>query len=725
MVKNVEIETEESYKEISSILTDYYNNLYIWLKKYSLIHFFNFNKDDPETVIKSAFIKAVSRPFFIFYLRKRQAAFHFCIKELSNLLENPEYNKNNLIKVHSFCKALTDMNANYLIRNPQNQIKPFDELFKYAQFGDKYIKSINGEDPSTKKKFFDSNKLRMCYKKMMSLTQDTSKSLLLEHVLLFGGEESFWGVLPKDIGKYYIDQFIKFEKDHYVLSTKGLIYVDNNRIIMDAFKDFGRRNTEIMRYYFENYRHMCLINGLDQRQSADSSIFLHQNDFIKKLFEHEKNERKKNGPKIQLEDLGNFVYQFSELWGISTKAVFIHDINVEKNTSDINKLFEFLLLNENERNEEEQKEFFRDSVFEKIRHLNISKNEEDVILVEKTEEDNKGCYDVYVRIGTERNNEIDKGIYFWFSNFNKKEIKHFFFLKIFLSFRDKIVDIIEKSNMKAVVLSRSEAQRERALSISKSLTHANSQRYMNLKFGENGEDDFEKAKSKYHLLISNEWISSIYRKIIRDGNNQSDSLYEELVTLYGDELEDWEDASPFSFGEVIQLSDVVAEKLSNYNNKKIYLIYEKKIYLAEIIVKGLEYCKEFQEVSILPKIGDGLMAIELVIPLMVENMIHHSGGSETLYVEITDTGDLIFENEAKKEGKEAEKEKEKIRECMDIYPWVYRGCSVTLWTMKHAINDLNKIILRYFGGEDPIVRMSVEETNNHFKVIIYGYFRRR
>ena len=45
--------------------------------------------------------------------------------------------------------------------------------------------------------------------------------------------------------------------------------------------------------------------------------------------------------------------------------------------------------------------------------------------------------------------------------------------------------------------------------------------------------------------------------------------------------------------------------------------------------------------------------------------------------------------------------------------------------MKHAINDLNKIILRYFGGEDPIVRMSVEETNNHFKVIIYGYFRRR
>ena len=162
--------------------------------------------------------------------------------------------------------------------------------------------------------------------------------------------------------------------------------------------------------------------------------------------------------------------------------------------------------------------------------------------------------------------------------------------------------------------------------------------------------------------------------------------------------------------------------LERYNNKKLYIFYNDINHRVEIKIKGIDNCKNFQEVSTLAKIGGDLMAIEAVIPLMAENMVQHSGGNErNLEIIVEKNGDLIFKNEIV----EGEKERSIIIDCTDIYPWVYNDSSVTLWTLKHAVNDLNKVIMDMLKAKEPVMTMVPDYVDNSFLVVVSGYFRRR
>lgn len=250
-----------------------------------------------KNLLKIAFIKAVSRPFFVYHIRLRQAAFSFCLEVIDKLLfeggepdvssivsdtdsisekleKSPEqFNELSndilnlqkhimqfpeglfsLVLLKTLVKALADMNANYLIRK-----KVLDKLFKFAEKGESFyismnrltsnIKAINNAGNPMLEEIlknareadyfitgiFTNDSLLHYLKKDVVLSRDETKSLLLEHVLLSGNEKTYFNL--ENIGrKPGIKDFTDETGD---ITVVGRMYLENNTILKHILSDEG------------------------------------------------------------------------------------------------------------------------------------------------------------------------------------------------------------------------------------------------------------------------------------------------------------------------------------------------------------------------------------------------------------------------------------------------------------------------------------------------------
>lgn len=724
---SIEIESEHSVIMIKNILDDYYRHLYEWLNKSDLMPDSRIDED----IFGSAFIKSISRPFFTYYIRKRQASFSFCICELDSQLKKSVPNDNGkkksiLMRINSLCKALTDMNANYMIRCPDNNLdvktnSPIDMLIKWAEEGDKYYDDNTG--------IFNSKALRLCYKKIMSLTQDTTKSLLLEHVLIYESEKGFFN---NKTFSHHVERFLKkesrpevnFENASHLtiqkLSTIGLIYLENNRIIIDAFKNFQERNTDLNPYYFDNFQDLC-------RENDSEFLIRDDGDGLDFLYEKEQEQTKLVIFK-DIKQLFRFSQDFSKKFQLQTKAVFVHDKRIKN--SDINRFFEYVLVDDELENGVKE-EFYRDSVFTTIRETGITdssdNNEEIVFFIEKDGERCKS-YDVLIRIRIESyRNDLDEGVYFWFSGFELQERKQWFFLKMFLAFRCKIEELISRENMEARIYERVEAQREKALNIDKASSHANKERYLNLHFSdldEKNDDKYsEKIVSKYLLFVSNEWISSLYRQLIRDSYTTKGSLYLNVENLYNSEANGCKQL--YDKKCVKDNIDIIVKK-----HNKMYILYRNIVNEVKIVYNDFSDDRG-TFAAVFPRYGAEFQMLALLIPLMVENMVVHSNddGKNVLEVIINESGTLVFKNEKKVE--DPNKEIEKIEKYLDVFPWVCETKQhICLWTLKHSFRVLDEIIRKKESKNAKIneekriaVSFSYSIEDESFSVYIDGFLR--
>lgn len=707
----IDTESETATRKILNILEDYYINAYSWLKREEFIYEDEIQYEDFE----NAFIKSISRPFFIFHLRKREAAFTFCLKKLNYQLNKKDENYDFRL-IETLVKALADMNANYIIRQ-----STYEKLIKIAVLGDNIQR-----DENLKRKYFSSINYLHSIKKMMSLTQDTTKSLLLEYLLVEGKEDNFFQVDGK-CDSLCINNFYNSADSEIIITVKGLLYLENNRIIKDALKDIskGKITGECnVPYFFDNFKNVCAINQCSSITGEKFQSFVG----IYRGFYSETGEFD-----IGINEIDGKISTLISLFDNKLSVVsFVWDKGVSQNSNDINKLFEFFML-ANNTEFKIRKAFYNDINFKKLHDtLNKENNDvNDVIFLEdgillKYKKDKEDC---------DGKEDLDESLYLKISGFDINSIIHWYLVKILLTLRSDFAKLIKKSNMSVIISERSRKMRESALKINKASTHSNRGVYMNMLFYNNQtynplveknifchvEEKF--PLEKYLQLISNEWLSSEYRKVVRDGlyndKGEHGGLYADL---------DWQKntdnisvIAAYQKENLISFFGLKNEELETQKYEMHFLNDNtKKFEKVDIEFKGLGNLDKFKYIASLSPIGN-MQPLVLIITLMAENVIKHNlNTNHSLEVEFLNNGSLLFKNKCL-----PNLSYDKINDILNCYPWIYEKVSInkedphiTLWTLKHVFMVLSKIIDREIS-----LRITIEnlENQNSFQIEIKNF----
>lgn len=754
------IDSERSSKEIEALLLLYYNNGKNIISKYTLF-------DNIETLVwKIAFIKAISRPFFIYHIRQRQAAFTFCIRILNELLDADKSIKN-CVLVQVLVKSLSDLNANYLLR-----CEILEKLISYAETGDNYYKDIDNKVSADsiefyQKRLFRSESLLHYLKKDIVLSRDTTKSLLLEYVLLENDEIDFFDHGHQTNYSGLIEGFVADGS----LTAKAILYLENNVILKNGLADTEAGNNlqklqssivaDSYLYFFSNLNDLWRLNTGEELKSSlevleNYSLLTQQiNNFDKQVHESRT-------------DLSKFIDQLFE--SVNGKnAPKMQTIAFVYDHCESNSLFQFFTLAGNPAEGTEILEqckfgdlktsqaFFYDKNLDEI-HSNLYETngkKRDIFFIKDNLTVSEECSSeapkkaLIVRLG---NNVIpdnfsndakspDESIYLQIWGFDEKNIKHWFSLKLLLTLRESFVKLIDKINLQELVEERKIDAQKAALAIKKATTHAQCDKYYKLDFlhensfqaeqfynyyiksGEKATEVLPILYDKYIQLLSDDFLASVYKKII----NYQDCFKKspaELGTLAKKIDNIWFGSSKLNRKEDVDyIRDLFASDL--YVNKviNITLYRENTIrnvkFSVTIKLNILEH--DWENRAILCWNGEisSDMSLVVLFVLMIVNAAEHGDG-DAIEIVISDDG-ICFTNKMHSDSTATCKEIEnQIEKNYSIPPWVMEKQHLTLWTLYHAKNIVKEgkgecitpQIEVLNDGEDLIYKIKIDIIRN-------------
>lgn len=525
------INGEDGCQEIEKILELFYNNgnaifnMCIKKSKKKVTQ----DEEYSECLWKVALIKAISRPFFIYHIRQRQAAFSFCLRELNAELYSPDIGigtdeeKWNGVLIKTLVKALSDMNANYLIRK-----EILEKLIEYAKYGDNQFSEVD---------------LIHYIKRTITLSRDFTKSLLLEYILLFDSENAFFEeeVRTVEVANIkrdsMIERFIeKNEAQNSRLTIYGKLYLENNTILKDMLgKDnnldkvisyaFPENNNVTKDLYFmSNFIELWNLNSSNKAMFSKNIYIAYKqlrdkiksfagdsevdrvdfsgelNKFLDKICERNGG----NAPRlralffVQDQKEKTQINEIIPVGGTKTEQ----DLMVRKQAP----LFRFFTLAGDPAESKERLEcryegistsqafFYDGNVVELNRTLDKNASSSIFFIRDELSKD-ENAEALIVRFGTEimqeeipeKENSIggpsvdadytDQSIYVQIWGFDKQRLEHWFSLKLLLTLREEIVEVIEKVNLNQLIESRKVAMQKSALSISKASTHSQAEKY--------------------------------------------------------------------------------------------------------------------------------------------------------------------------------------------------------------------------------------------------------
>ena len=739
----IDVDSESAEEHIHAVLTDYFHNLTVWLC--DLIPDFR-DTLDPDS-FKRAFIKVISRPFFTFYLRKRQAAFSFCLEQLDNRInEATPYNR----YVQTLVNALADMNANYLIRQ-----KPFLWLQKNA-----------GESKESAVHF--------CHaiKKMLTLSQDTTKSLLLEHILVNNDESGFFADKPAVKPSMNTSRFICEESG--TLKIQGIMFIENNRILNDALSDIKNnpaltKDVVRMPYFLDNFKSMLEINQSELEKDFGS--------------EYEKLVKRITNDKVlPFSDLHRTINSIKPInRGMSCPDFkimpFVRILEISSDKKNFNKLFEFIHFTEGEELQD-RKRFYHDKNFRMLHSLFQEKiDDPDLDLLS---EDVLFCPDGIVLLRFNKNNSIsgnnaaaktDNAIYMQICNFNTSCPVHWFRLKVLLSLRAIIVKMIDSINMPEVIERKLNELLQAAIADKKSQMHNSIETALILSFwqGQPGEygikkiidkmdGSYPKAENKevdalsnavarlfcrYYSLLADELLASWYRKLIRrekpDGIFRSDPEMNALPTQTSlcqqpffntnsceSSVESFmTNLFNAKFGKQLQIQEgslchvgsfdyYLSNRAADFSKVKVTIQVKRS--------NDSKTCAENFEVLSLAVGGARISRSTLypIIALLINNAAVHGNINEVFIIFDVPGKCIHIENQV--EARKTTEEKEKLEECLSVLPFIRndgqtKNGGITIWTLKHLVRNRNWFHAVYDTNRNRFVVTisdSIEQYDNNF-----------
>ncbi len=741
--KKTPIDIEENANEIIKILSSYYD----YYEISTVLTFLDYNKETNE-IWKIAFIKAISRPFFTYHLRLRQASFSFCLRELNKMLFETDIftdkplayidGKMDCNKLYSICfhlmliqtlvKAIADMNSNYLFRNIV-----LKKLIFFAKIGDEIYKKLKSFDPNNHTEFFNKNICNLEYvqkriftseslihytKKDIVLSRDTTKSLLLEHVLLENSEKGFFSNIQKEPN---VSEFIDSDKE---LSINGKIYLENNTILKNILSDdknldkliketsnISKEDQADTLYFFENFKEIWNINGCKNRLSFYNNSFIKYKELKKAIDNFAFGDFKK---RCEFSDLiNNFFESISSNTSLQS-LVFVHDNNEE------NPLFQFFTMADDpslgktplknckyEGLKTSQAFFYDENIFTIKNKLNC--NMPDFFFIEDNLTNHSSGKSLIVRFGNKNQSVADESIYVQIWGFDFQNCIHWFSLKLLLTLRENFIELIKSVNLQELIEERKIEMQKVALSINKATTHAQAQKYFKHKIYDRINDEnidliknsnkFTRQQYKdvitlqdedyefvlydtYYQLLSDEFISSLYRKLIR----KEKDLFENEINKI----------------QFIDLANIISERFSTsketLSDKRILPVdFESELYLSDVGEK----IKLFFKFNFTNDVGKlkhnnwkrptSFEPIINIINLMSMNVMQHKenvGSENKINIDFENSG-IVFKNTIKSEMEN------QIKMNVDMYtkipPWLFgndmkqngqkNGNHITLWTL--------------------------------------------
>ena len=233
--KNGEVFNKEKPNDVKRLLEDIYRDLAqkkgtiasLYEEETNGVHF-----DSLEARI--SLIKVISRPFFTYNIRQKQGAFQFCLETLDKELERKAKKTKIII---ALLNALSDMEANYILRAQTfNKIYACDDTLVDSGIHNAFFNAVE---------------------KMIAFSMDSSKSLLLENILVSGGEESFF--TPKKPDFHGDSLTVPIGLQHWFE-----LYLENNRLLREGFADiFRSEKYDILQttpYYLQQFRKVFELN---------------------------------------------------------------------------------------------------------------------------------------------------------------------------------------------------------------------------------------------------------------------------------------------------------------------------------------------------------------------------------------------------------------------------------------------------------------------------------
>ena len=469
--KNDQVSVDsENIEDIYGVLNRFYDCLPKELEEYETFE---------EINIKIALIKVITRPFFTYHIRRRQAAFTFCLKRLERILTKKQINANDKIMIKTFINALSDMNSNYLIR-----LVNVNRILRIKELRNCYYKSV---------------------KKIIGLSMDDSKSILLEYILVHGSERRFFKHDDNN------DDNKEYESLKICVDARIALYMENNAILIEGFDEITNKEnldyTQELPYYLNKFEELFSINNSKVESIADK---------YKDLRTHLKNKEK------SIQQLGKKV---DALFGDTKVQTFLRDEN-ENHT-----LWErYLFLGD-----EEEGQMF----YEQTNLVQLEK------MLQKDDTNSKNHYildtiffnDTFCVVKID--SDAKESIYFKVNWLECKETEIFsrkleilFSIKILLTLRQQLIEFLTESNVSNVKRLLYDEKNKKALSIKKAANHQQTEMFegqeplfeirnvyvdmQNIDSAdiiktkiENFSKQYKNISDRYMLFLSNQFISGL------------------------------------------------------------------------------------------------------------------------------------------------------------------------------------------------------------------------
>lgn len=485
----------ENSNQMYNMLKTMWKELPGFLKKYMLdepVH----KNDEFNNEVKIAFIKTISRPFFSFHIRQKQAAFKFCLEKTEEYLSKKVVSKADRKLLTALLNALADMDANYSIR--QENIK---KILSKADNED-YFKSV---------------------KKLTSLSKGDTKVLLLEAILTKGNEKVF-----------FAKKTYKWELDISLKSWLSL-YIENNQILINGIKKWNNITATVGEggYGIGNFERFFSLNGIQDAERKD--ICDAYNQLSAALPNRENNGCSYHPDFAKMERLIN------RLLSTTNSYLFVED--AEHHTIVRNEMDHYILLNDSV---EAAGDLYNSSKQAQLDHIlknsKASMNIGDTLIIPYETDFYLLKIAVYEGMEESMQSGQEKTIYIYIPNRNEDIIGEeesecscsekiqellplLFRIKVLLSLRNQMEFMIHEYYESIIRLIRKE-QMEKALSISKATGHGVNTLNACLELGDvidviTSEDKVKTVENhilkqmfdKHIQLLANNFISEIYRMI--------------------------------------------------------------------------------------------------------------------------------------------------------------------------------------------------------------------
>ncbi len=491
------VTNRENSEDIYSIINNLYKNLYKELLKLvkNKENITGFSSDEliqyDEIDVKVALIKVISRPFFCYHIRQKQAALKFCLECLDKKLKE-SYNLKKIDDsqkriIKALINAVSDLNTMYLIRAENiNKIIYLIHDKKALLFSD-YLKAV---------------------KRTVCSTSDDSKCVLLEYILVTGMEKGFFNNSEK------FSTVVNISKE-----DKYALYLENNKVLIEGFRDIinnklSFNNSNSIPYYLKKFSTIFQINLNDKFMEIDTIIEAYKEAY-KYLRFHEPN----------WDTLKYIAENINKMFGQTDIKMFFWD-------KDDPMIYDgYYLLKEGE-----HPEFYKRENLKKIDDTLGKKPICDTIYVS---ENKKMCV-IKISKYSEKLEEKEgaeekkREIYFCFEcRENEISQEEWFKVKVLLTLRSEFVQMLGDMNVQNEINKLNTERKKKALKIKKAHTHYTLEyfegvidvfsNYKMLCVG-NESNNFECVKENfevgkefydnYIMYLTNEFTSEIYRTVI-------------------------------------------------------------------------------------------------------------------------------------------------------------------------------------------------------------------